>query len=423
MNALQSTPRPRARLSLLALFGANAISMVGNVLAMVAIPWFVLQTTGSAAKTGIAAFFTVLATILGAFFGGALVDRLDYKRVSTLTDLASGVTVALIPFFFTMSGLTFWQLLVLVFLGALFDAPGASARKAMLPDLATQAGMKLERANATMLAIERGASLIGAPLAGVLIAFMGATTILWIDAASFALSATLVSLAIPARPRQTPEQASAYIDDLSAGLRLIWSDRLVRTIVLTVLITNFLDAPLFSVMMPVYADWVLDSAEGLGLIIAAWGSGSLVGALLFSAIGHKVSRRMLFVGAFLFVGLPFWILAMLPPLPGAMGALALMGLVAAPLNPIISTVVQERVPSTMRGRVIGAIAAVAYIAIPLGTLLAGYLLELIGLRATLLLQATAYLVVTASLFYSSTFHEMNTPAVEKDTMQLRTENS
>jgi MFS family permease len=77
----------------------------------------------------------------------------------------------------------------------------------------------------------------------------------------------------------------------------------------------------------------------------------------------------------------------------------------------------------MRGRVIGAIAAVAYIAIPLGTLLAGYLLELIGLRATLLLQATAYLVVTASLFYSSTFHEMNTPAVEKDTMQLRTENS
>ena len=81
----------------LSLLTANAISLIGNVLSAVAIPWFVLQTTGSAVQTGITGFFTVLPVVLAGFFGGTLVDRLGYKRTSILADLASGVMVALIP--------------------------------------------------------------------------------------------------------------------------------------------------------------------------------------------------------------------------------------------------------------------------------------------------------------------------------------
>jgi MFS family permease len=119
------------RLPLFSLFAANTISFVGNVLTALAIPWFVLQTTGSVAQTGLTAFFSTLPLVLSAFFSSALVDRLGYQRTSVLGDLASGLTVALVPFLTQTVGLAFWQLLVLVFLGGLLKAPGSTARSAL----------------------------------------------------------------------------------------------------------------------------------------------------------------------------------------------------------------------------------------------------------------------------------------------------
>ncbi len=406
-------PRPKATsgqlLPLVTLLGAHAISMIGNVLAMLAIPWFVLQTTGSAAKTGISAFFTVVPTILAAFFGGTIVDRLGYKRASIIADLTSGMTLALIPLLYATGNLAFWHLLVLVFLGVLLDAPGSSARKALIPDLAMLAGMKLERVNASFQAIERGASLIGAPIAGVLIVVMGPTNLLWIDAATFAVSAAMVAVAIPFLPAKVEATPDSYVNELRAGLRFIWHDRLIWAIVLTVLLTNFLDSPLLSVILPVYANHVLGSAVDLGLMVAAWGGGSLVGAIIFSVFGHTLPRRATFIGAFIIAGIPFWILSLLPPLPGAAVALAIAGMAAAPLNPIIWTAVHERVPSMMRGRIFGAVTAGAYVAIPLGILLAGYLVEWIGVRATMLAQAGCYVLVTVSLLFNQALHDLDVP--------------
>src|SRR5580765_3386575 len=123
----------RSRLPILSLFAANAVSLSGNMAALVAIPWFVLQTTGSASKTGITAFAGLLPVILSGFFGGALVDRLGYRRMSIIGDLASAISVAAIPILHSTIGLEFWQLVVLVFLGGLLDAPGGTARTSLLP--------------------------------------------------------------------------------------------------------------------------------------------------------------------------------------------------------------------------------------------------------------------------------------------------
>ena len=87
----------RNSIPLYSLFIANAISLVGNVFSLIAIPWFVLQTTGSATQTGITGFFTILPVVLAGFLGGTLIDRLGYKRTSIIADYASGITTALIP--------------------------------------------------------------------------------------------------------------------------------------------------------------------------------------------------------------------------------------------------------------------------------------------------------------------------------------
>src|SRR5215211_2902061 len=115
------------RTPILALLGANAVSESGNVLAFVAIPWFVLQTTGSAARTGLAGGAFLMAAVVAGVVGGPFVDRIGFKRASIVADLMAAVTVALIPLLYHTIGLSFWQLLVLVFLGGLFDAPGHTA--------------------------------------------------------------------------------------------------------------------------------------------------------------------------------------------------------------------------------------------------------------------------------------------------------
>jgi len=214
---------PHVRLPLLALLGANAISLVGSQLTSLAIPWFVLQLTGSATKTGLTAFVNTLPAVLAGFFGGTLVDRLGYKRASVAADLLSGVSIALVPLLLRTGGLAFWQLLVLVFLRALLDTPGATARRSLLPDLAVLAGWRLERVNAAAQAIGNLAGLLGPPLAGLLIVTLGSSTALWVDAASFVASAAIVAAALPrgAPAPHAARTAGQYVRELGAGLSLI----------------------------------------------------------------------------------------------------------------------------------------------------------------------------------------------------------
>jgi MFS family permease len=115
-------------------------------LTVIAFPWFVLVTTGSAALTGLTALFNILPIVIAGFFGGTLVDRLGYKRMSIVSDIASGLTVIFVPILFALGLLPFWMLLLLVFLSGLLDAPGSTARAALVPELAEAAGMPLERA-------------------------------------------------------------------------------------------------------------------------------------------------------------------------------------------------------------------------------------------------------------------------------------
>lgn len=394
------------RLPIYTFFAANTISMIGNNLTMIAVPWFVLETTGSAAKTGLVGFFTALPAVLAAFFGGTIVDRLGHKRMSILADIASGLTVATIPLLYITLGLQFWQLLVLVFLGALLDAPGYTARVALLPDLAEIAGMPLERANAWQQTLERFATLVGPTLAGVLIVWLSSSKVLWVDAASFAVSALLFALVIPAKHVKA-SAAVSYFGQLKEGLHFVRQSRLILTIILTVAATNFLDSPLFAVIMPVYAKQIYGEATSLGLLLSTFGAGAVLSGLVFGAIGHRLPRRVTYIALFILVGLPFWIMALTPPFLVALAAMFCSGVAAGPINPILMTVFQERVPAELRGRVSGILIAIALVAAPLGMLLAGFLVERLGLAQSLFLIAGCYLLVTLSQIFTPALREMD----------------
>jgi MFS family permease len=394
------------RRPLIALYVAGVVSRTGNVMTLLAVPWFVLQTTGSAARTGIVAAFHFLPVVIASFFGGALVDRLGFRRMSVISDIASAVTVAAIPALYLTVGLPFPLLLVLVFLGALLDAPGTTARRALLPDAATQAGWTLERASGVSAAVERGSRLAGAPIAGVLIALFGAAHVLWIDAVTFLASAALVVLGVSKPVRDTSPERSSYITELKEGVRFLRSSRVIMALVVTVCLTNLIDSSI-TVLLPLFADQVYSSAVMLGIASGVVGGGSVIGALLYAARGRDLGRFRIFASCFVVVSLEFFVLAAFPPRALVVVGLLIAGIAAGPLNPIIDTVIFEQVPIVMRGRVLGVIHSAAWMSIPLGVMIAGFLAETIGLRATLLSAGIAYVAVTTSIWLNPAMREMD----------------
>jgi MFS family permease len=403
---MQSTTRNS--IPLYSLFTANAISLTGNVFTTIAVPWFVLQTTGSATQTGITGFFTILPVVLAGFFGGTIIDRLGYKRTSIIADIASGVTTLLIPLLHFTVGLQFWQLMALVFLGALLDTPGSTARDALLPELAEQAGMPIERVTSISHVIERGSRFVGAPLVGFLIGIMGTANVLWLDAASFFISAGITWIVITAPKVEKAETKSGkYFDELKDGLRFIAHDKLILSIVVMVMLTNFLDSIFGGVVLPVYVNEVFGNALNLGLLIAANGAGAVIGGLVFAAIGHRMPRYTVFVAAFVLTGLRFWVYLLHPSIYVLVAAMLITSIGAGPLNPIIGAVEFERIPVNMRGRVFGAITAGAWVAMPLGMLLGGVSTESFGTSTMLIFLGVAYFITTLSMAFIPAMREMN----------------
>jgi MFS family permease len=406
------------RAPLYALYVADAISLAGNAVAQLAIPWFVLTTTGSAWLTALAVFFNFLPIVLSGFLGGVVVDRLGFRTTSIVADIASSAAVAAIPLLYSTVGLELWALMALVFVGALLDAPGATARAALLPDLVEAAGTRMERASGIRGAIQQSSVLVGAPIGGVLVATVGATNALWLNSASFLFSAAVVALFVP-RPaaRDETKEPTGFFTELAEGMRFIWNQRVLRALVLTVLVSNLIEAP-FPVVMAVFAEETYGSAADLGVMYGVFGGAALIGSLAYSWIGHRLPRRQTFLGCFASIPVIYLVLATLPTLPVALVALAVVGLAAGPINPLIFTIVAEIVPLQLRGRVFGAVRAGAWASIPLGILVGGVLVSTFGVAATFLAIGISYSALVAYGFFNPAFREMDRAVVEPSAREV-----
>ena len=399
------------RIPILMLIAASAISQVGSMLTVVAVPWFVLQTTGSAAKTGLTGFFAALPFIVAGFLGGALVDRLGFKRMSIIGDLTSGLTIALIPLLFHTVGLAFWALLALIFLSNLFNTPGNTARRSMVPDLTELAGMRLERANAAAQAIPRFATLFGPPLAGVLIVALGPSNVLWFDAATFAVSALLIALAVPTVPPapRAEDAPQGYRAELLEAWHFVRGDRLIFALMTTFALTNFLDAP-SSLLFAVYAERRFGSAVTLGLMFAAFGGGALAGSVIFGAVGHRMRRWPLFIVWLAGSLAAYGLFALRPSVAPLLTLLAFWGLTLGSVNPLSATIYQERIPAALRGRVFGLMTSIGFLAIPIGRIIAGFTLDAFDMRWTFLGIAAGYVAIIGAVFANPALRAMDLPA-------------
>lgn len=399
-----------------AVLAANTISIAGSSLTLIGVPWFVLQTTGSAGRAGIVAFCATLPVVVAALVGGPVIDRIGRRRVSAASDLICAVSVGAIPLLHYAGVLEFWMLCALMAVGGLVHTPGLTARYVLLPNLADHAGTTVAKAASLYDAVSRGARMIGAALAGVLIAAFGAETVLLLDAATFMVSSLLVAAFLRGVPAAEPQRTAGkvsiagYRAELAEGWAFLTSSRLLLGITLMVMLTNGLDQGWSSVLLPVHGDEVLGGATTLGLMISLFGGFALLGALLYGAWGERFPRRLVFAAAFLLCGAPRFVTAAITdtPLPLAV-TMALSGLGAGVLNPILTTVVYENVPEELRSRVSGVSTAGSELAMPMGGLAAGLLVDGFGVTRALLLFGGAYLLTTLAPLAFPAWRGLNGP--------------
>ncbi len=406
---------PRRRRGLWAFLASEVVSVTGTRMSMVVVPWFVLITTGSAALTGLVAFAETLPYVVVLGLGGPLVDRWGARRVAVGSDLAAAVLVGAVPLLHLTGRLPLGVLVALVALAGAVRGLG-SATYVLMPGLAEQARMPIERATGLHDGMNRVAGMVGLPLAGVLMTVWSAPAVLLIDAGSFLVAGLLIAVfvdrSVQPRADETAEHEEkvGYVAELREGVAFLRRDRLLVAIALMVLVTNLLDQAYSVVLVPVWVRDELGSPLGLGLIGGVFGIGAVTGSALFAWLGPRLPRRRSFAWGFLVAGAPrFAVLALAVTLPPVLAVSLLAGLGVGAINPALSSTEYERVPRHLQARVLGALGALAWAGIPLGGLVGGLAVDTLGLTASAVVLGAVYLVATLSPFVMPVWREMARP--------------
>ncbi|WP_432069795.1 MFS transporter [Streptomyces sp. AA1529] len=394
----------RSRRPLAGVLAAMAVSLTGTRISAIALPWFVLVTTGSTARTGLVALCEMAPYVLVKAFTGPLVDRIGPRTVSWITDVVSAAAIAAVGLLHLVDVLSFWLLLLLVAVIGAARGPGDLSKEIMVPVAAGRARVPLERAAGLAGVTERLASTVGPAAGGAVVALLGAQTALFAIACCFAAGSVLIVLLLPGRRATEPAGSGPHTDTasedgywrrLGAGFRFLRRDPLLLTVIAMVGVTNLLDAAFATLLLPV---WARESGNGpgaIGLANSALGIAAVLGSLLAATVAHRMRRRPVFFAGFLLAGAPrFLILAVDVPLWAVLAVFALGGFGAGFLNPILGALNFERVPGELRGRVNALGDSLAWAGIPLGGLLAGTAVASFGLVPVLCTGAAAYFLTT-----------------------------
>lgn len=358
---------------------------------MITIPWLILERTDSPTFAGLVAAISALPGILVSPIGGWMVDHIGRRAVSIGADLLSSLSVAAFPIVAATFGLSNPSILLIAVLGATFDPAGYTARKTLLTDVAKASDADLDHLNGLHDGIMGVAWILGPAVGAGLIASVGAVNSFWVSASLFIVAALAISfLRVGDAEKESREVAKTSGEEANSSIRIgvktLWDDKVLRTLSVALLIIAAVYLPTEAVVLPTYFEDV-DNPRGLGFVISALAAGSTVGSFGYGWISARMKRKTLIRLILLGSALSIIPMAFLPPLSVLMLSGFLLGLSWGPYNPLISSLVQQRVPAHLHGRVFGVQTAVFYAAPPLGMVLAGLSVESYGIKATYIVLA------------------------------------
>jgi MFS family permease len=384
------------------LWTSEAISVIGDQFHFVALSWLVISITGSGLALGtvLIAIAIPRAILLVPF--GVVADRRPGRTLMLTAHLVRGGVVGAIAAL-ALSGQVSIPLLAV--LGALFGAADAlymPAQQAFLPR--TLEPDRLPSANALLQGTYQVASILGPPLAGAVIALTSTGVAFAVDATSFVLASIVIlmlSKTSPARAASpTGDETTAaephegFRTAIAGGIRYVLRDRaLLLTMVISLVINLALNGPVM-IGMPWLADQRFGvGPAGLGLLVAAWSVGALVGVIVAGSITRE-RQGWIVLGAVVVCGIGELLVGVLPSFAGAWISLAVLGVAIGYANIVAISWIQRRVDHAMTGRVMSLVMLMGFGITPLSLALSGLLVDL---DATVLFVGAGLLVLATAL--------------------------
>lgn len=387
----------RSLRGLMGVLTSEFAALSANRLLLVAVPWFVLSSTGSAAMTGLVAFCQITPFVIAQALAGPLIDRIGPRRIAVVGDLVSMVVMITVAVLHSAGALPIGVLMALLATAGAADGPAGAAKTIFVPAVTRAARVPIERSTGLVTAVERTATVAGPAAGGVLVATLGAIEALWLSAVLFGLAAAIVAAVLrdpaPTSSRHVTTEDGGYFAQLRRGASFLRQDRVLRAITGMLIATNLLDQAFMAVLLPVWARESGHGADTVGLVISVFAATSILAALIAAALGDRLPRRTVYMVGFVIGGVPrFLAMALSLPLWAVLAVFAIGGLGSGFINPIIGAVTYERIPDQLLGRVRTLCNALNWAGIPLGGPFAAALLAVSGLTGALLVVGCCYLV-------------------------------
>jgi MFS family permease len=372
------------------LFSGQTVSIIGDALYMVALPWLILTTGGSAQELGLVLATYGIPRAGSMVVGGWLSDRLRPRRLMLIADTVRMLLVGILAALALWGHPALWQLCaVAVPLGA-FGGAFLPASMSILPD--TLSNEDLQAGNGLMMSSMQGANLVGSAFAGVVVAAFTAGAGLAIDAVTFLVSAVSLAL-MRATPRATAgkrgegesqENPSASTQEQGAQVggqsfwRFLLTSRLIQVILLMFIVIGLFSGGLIEVALPTLVHGPMHGgASSYGFILAAWGAGALVGSIFTGMLGKYKHKGL----AILLAGLIVAASIALLPTGGVIGAMVCMligGIANSVIVVLLFTAIQLAIPRHLMGRVMGLLLFSSFGLYPVSVALAGVLSNRFG---------------------------------------------
>lgn len=362
--------------SLVALLAAEVISTTGSQMTWLALPWFVLVTSGSATQMTFVVAGEVIGLALLGLPGGRLLGRVGARRTMILCDAARAPLMLVIPVLHWTGGLSFGILLAVAFgLGAL-SAPYFSAQKVIVPELLGEDEGQITEANALFQAATRTTMLAGPALGGILIGVIGATSVLLIDAASYVVAVVLVAGLVPHREPIAQEDEHR---SLGAGFRFIARDRLLRAWWPAFAVGDaawtafFISVPVLVLTRFGHHAWIA------GWLIASFGVGAVIGNIVsFRFLARRFDGLGIVAAFVLAQAAPLWLLWLKLPAAGLSALIVASGLANGLVNPSLHAIMTLRIPPPLRPTVLTTSMVGWAVVNPLGLFVTGPVLDAFG---------------------------------------------
>jgi MFS family permease len=357
---------------LLGLLARDTVSLTGSQMTMLALPWFVLTTTGSASRMALVLAVESASMALVGFLAGNVAARLGPRRTMLVADAARAPLVALIPLLHALDVLSFPLIIVLAASIAAFVTPSFAAKTSLLPELVGEDERVLSEANALLQGAQRITLFLGPALAGVLIAALGAANVLLLDAVSFALAFVLVATLVPGVGRIGLDEESR---GLAAGFRFLARDRLLRPWSVAVVVGDVGWVVLFAAMPVLVLARFGDDPTVLGWLWGAWGLGAVVGNVVAFRTAATTDRLLVASVGELAMIAPLWLLLADLPALGLIAVMALSGLANGIVNPPVHTIFTLRTPRALRAKAWSVVIVATAVLGPLALVAAGPVLD------------------------------------------------